>query len=107
MKISTIFAFILILGLIGIGHMHEQAHVEIFRHHGISSHVKYLSHFPHFVTISESQCPTEECLLANNINDIIGYPLLIIYSVMGLVCFIIIYLLEDIWYIKLVESRKC
>lgn len=71
-----IFIFLTgIIVLVGAGYMHELAHVEIYRSYGIKSEIHLLKYFPDFVTISEQDCPTEECRLANNINESITYPL--------------------------------
>ena len=95
MKFSMFFVVVFFLGYIGLGYMHEQVHVEIFRHYGIESQVEYFSHFPNLVTIPEANCPTEECLLANNINEAIGYPLTVLYCVFGIFCWIMIILKEE------------
>ncbi len=78
-----------------MAYMHEQAHVEIYRHYGIDSHVEYFSHFPHIVTIADEPCPTELCLLANNINEIISYPLSLFYFMIGFGLIILIILKEE------------
>lgn len=68
--------------------MHEQVHVEIYGSYGIDSHIEYISQFPNVVTIAERSCPSESCRLAHNINEAIGYPLMIFYVVFGLFGFI-------------------
>jgi len=94
MRISLIAMIILLLGLFGMGYMHEQVHVAIYSSYGVESHVEYFSHFPNFVTIAEEPCPTEMCNLAHNINEVVGYPLAILYCVFGLVLFISLCLKE-------------
>lgn len=94
MRLSTIFSIIIVLGLLGLGYMHEQVHVQIYAGYGIDSHVEYLSHFPDLVTIAESGCPTEECTLAHSINEIVSYPLSIFYIVLTSGILIIIILKE-------------
>ena len=84
MKHSTFFFIIMVLGIVGIGVMHERVHVEIYRTYGLDSHVEYLSHFPDFITIADGRCPTDECRLANNINEAVTYPLIIFYIVLML-----------------------
>ena len=90
MRMSLIFGLVLILGFFGLGYMHEQVHVEIYRHYGIETHVEYFSNFPNFVTVAESGCPTDNCLLANNLNEVVGYPLSIFYCIFGIGLFMII-----------------
>jgi len=93
---SIAFGIIMILGLIGIGIMHEQVHVQIYSGYGVESRVEYFSHFPDFVTISDG-CPKEyfdSCRLAHNINEAITYPIQIIYVVISLGLFILILLSE-------------
>lgn len=85
-----IFIIILIIGFFGLAFMHEQVHIEIYRSYGIESHVEYLSHFPDLVIIAEKSCPTETCELAHNINEIVGYPLMVLYIVFGFAVLILI-----------------
>jgi len=87
MRHLWLIAVLLVLGHFGLGYMHEQVHKEIFRGYGIESRVEYISHFPDFVTIAESPCPTDSCKLAHNINEIVGYPLGIIYLVFAILIF--------------------
>lgn len=94
MNYTNYFIIILILGFFGLGFMHEQVHVEIYRSYGIESHIEYFSHFPNWVTIAEQKCPTEMCEMAHNINEIVGYPLLILYCVFGIAILTIISQLE-------------
>ena len=85
MKISLIFLIIYMIGCCVITVLHEEVHVIIFDSYGIDSHVEYFSHFPpKAVTIPESPCPTEQCTASHNLNEIIGYPLMLIYGVFGL-----------------------
>ena len=84
MSDKMFFAVIMMLGFIGIGMMHEQVHVAVYRSYGIDSHVEYFSHFPTIVTIADEGCPTEACIFTNNLNEIIGYPLNILYMVVGI-----------------------
>jgi len=83
-KRFLVLAFILILGLFGLGFMHEQVHVQIYAYDGIESHVEYFSHFPDFVTIAEENCKTDYCQLSHNINEIVGYHLLALYTVFAI-----------------------
>lgn len=59
--------------------MHEQVHVAIYEGYGIDSEVSYIKDFPDFVTRPEKRCPTEECELANNINEAISYVLMPVF----------------------------
>jgi len=94
-RLSAIFMIMFFLGAIGLGIMHEQVHVAIYSGHGIESHVEYFSNFPNLVTIAEERCPTEMCEFAQNLNEIIGYPLIVLYVVFGFFCEIIIILKEE------------
>ena len=83
--------FILFVGLIalfGFAYMHELVHVEIFRSYGIESRIEMFSRFPDAVTIAEKPCPVNECTLAHNINEVVGYPLFIILAYLIIVGFI-------------------
>lgn len=106
LPISLIFLLILIIGYIGLGYMHEQVHVEIYKSYGIESHIDLFSHFPHFATISEESCDVGTCELAHNINESISYPILIFYFVFGLAMFIIILLIESLVDIKINKLKE-
>ena len=84
MKVSTIFMIVYVLGMCTLGYLHEQVHVIIFESYGVESHVEYFSHFPHLITIPDAPCPTEQCLASHHLNEIVSYPLLIIYAVFGM-----------------------
>jgi len=96
MRKATLFFIIMILGFFGLGYMHERVHVEIYRNHGIESHIEYLSHFPHWITIAEKPCPTDSCKLAHDINEVVGYQLAPFYIIIGLGLLCMIVFLEDI-----------
>ena len=83
------------LGIIGLGIMHEQVHVAINNSYGIDSEVKYFEYFPNFVTVADKPCPTDECVLAHNINEVVGYPLTIFYMVLMSGLLILIVNTED------------
>lgn len=83
-------AFIVISGFLLLGFLHEQVHVSIYRSYGIESRVDYISHFPHIVTIAEKQCPSDNCRLANNINEVVGYHLEVFYLVFSVLATLII-----------------
>lgn len=77
---SKVFAIIGILSLIFITQLHEEIHVMIFDHYGIDSEIHWFKEFPDVVTTPESNCPREACILAHNINDIIGWPLTFLFA---------------------------
>jgi len=77
------YGFIMILGFLGLAFMHEQVHVEIYKGYGIDSRVEYFRDFPHMATYGDKPCPTEECNLAHNINEVVGYQLQMLYILVG------------------------
>lgn len=90
---------VVFLGLFGLAYMHEQVHVEIFKHYNIASHVDYINYLPDFATVPDgnySKC-TDSCVLAHHINESVGYHLMIFYCLIGLGFFFIIGVLELIW----------
>lgn len=90
--LTLLFGLVLLIGFYGLLHMHEEVHVRIYRSYGIESRIEYFSHFPDFVTIAEEPCPNKECILANNINDVVGYHSFAFYFMIGFgfLCLIII-----------------
>lgn len=106
MRLSIIAGLILIAGIMGLGFMHEQVHVAIYEGYGIDSHIEYFSHFPDLVTIADEPCEYESCVLAHDINEAIGYPLMVFYAVFGLFFMMIIILLEALVEIKLSEVEN-
>jgi len=104
MNTEIILLTIIVMGgAFGIGYMHEQVHVEIFTSYGIESHVEYLSHFPNFVTIAEEPCPSDACTMAHNINEAIGYPLSVLYTIFALLLLYRIMLAQFMLELKLDE----
>lgn len=79
---------IVFFGFFMFGIMHEEVHKEIYRHDGIESHIEFFSHFPDLVTVAEEPCKTEVCSLSHNINDAVGYHLIVFYTIGA--CLIII-----------------
>ena len=75
--------------------MHERAHVEIYKSYGIDSRVDYFSHFPDIVTIPEENCPTEDCEIQHNLNEIVSYNLNYIFFLLLLGFAGIIHVLEE------------
>lgn len=96
---------IFLIGLFGLGYMHEMVHVEIMKNYGINSHIEYFSHFPDLVTISDEPCPSEECLQSHAINEAIGYHLNIFYCVFGFGLFVLIVVI-DIWFQEIYKTAK-
>ena len=92
MKPSVLFMIIGFLLLLFLGYMHENVHKEIYRSYDIES--KITINVPDLVTISEKPCPTEECKLAHNINEAVGYPLICFYVMIYFACAIIIKVIE-------------
>jgi hypothetical protein len=84
---GILFALIGILCFIGLGYMHEAVHKEIFLHYGIDSKIHLISDFPHFSTEpmgdNLDNCG-ESCMLAHDINEVVGYQMLPIFM-----CFIL------------------
>ena len=101
------FSIVILFGFFGLGFMHEQVHIAIQNSYGIESHIEYFSHFPDLVTVSSGGCPTEECNLAHNINEIVGYPLMVLYIVFGLGLLILIGLKEkELDFCKFCETKQ-
>ncbi len=94
LKSSLFVGITVLLGMLLFGYLHEQVHVEINKSYGIESKVEYLSHFPDFVTIPERPCLPDNCRLAHNLTDAIGYHLLVLYAVFGYGLFVIVLILE-------------
>lgn len=84
MKYQTMFMIIFFLGFLGLAYMHEQVHIAIYHIYGIESHIEYLKYFPDLATVAEEPCPSELCAFSHNLNEIIGYPLIILYTVFGI-----------------------
>ena len=95
MRVSIVFAIAGILMFLFLGYFHEQVHVAIFRSYGIESRVEYIKNFPDFTTYPKKECPTEECLLANNINEVVGYQAMPFFILLMIGFFIIIMILEE------------
>ena len=88
MKKALFIGLIALLSLFMFGVMHEQVHVAIYDDYGIDAEVYYLKYFPDFVTVAEKPCNSDECRLAHNINDAIGYHLLPIFAFAVLLIFL-------------------
>lgn len=94
MKISIFFLIIGMLTIFMFGYMHEQAHIAIYKSYGVKAEATYFANFPDMTTTAEKPCPTDTCFLANNINEIVGYPLLVILTTIILGFFLTIFVLE-------------
>ena len=99
MKYSILVIIILVIGFWGLGFMHEQVHIAIFNSYDIESELYLFSEFPDMAVSVDSieydlKC-NDSCKLANNINEIVNYPLQVLFGVFGLAFFIIIVILED------------
>jgi hypothetical protein len=103
MKIVLVIIFFVgaILSFLLFGYLHEQVHVQIYRGYGIESKIGI--DFPDLVTTAEKPCPSEECELAHNLNEVVSYPLQAIFLFMilfGIItitfCYIFLHYLESI-----------
>ncbi len=98
MKWSTFYIMIfLVMGGYFI-HQHESVHQTIFNSYGIKSEIKHFEKFGVSLTIPEKACPTEECNLAHNINEAIGYQLIPLFTLIGFGFGFIIVVLEEHFY---------
>ena len=95
MKWTLLFGIIGVVGLILIGYMHEQNHVNIMEDYGIESKVYYFKYFPDFVTEYEKPCPNDVCKLANEMIDNLGYHLLPFYLLFFMAIEIGLLIIED------------
>lgn len=95
MKYTVLIFIVGMLSYFFMGVLHEQVHVEIYKGYGIDTEVKYFSEFPDMVTIAEERCPTEECELANNINEAITYPLTAVFAFIIVFAVMVINILEE------------
>lgn len=82
-------SLLLLGGLMFLGFMHEQVHIQIYANDGIDSHIEYFSHFPNLVTVAEEPCKTEICRLSHNLNEIVGYHLIVFYTIGACVIIIV------------------
>lgn len=95
MRLSVAFGVIGILLFAFLGVIHEEVHVQIYKSYGIESRVEYFKDFPDLTTYAEKPCPTNECVLANNLNEAITYPLTAFYLLIFMGLFFIILILEE------------
>lgn len=95
MRLSVTFGVIGILLFIFLGFSHEQVHVAIYKSYGIESRVEYFKNFPDLTTYAEKPCPTDSCILANNLNEAITYPLTAFYLLIFMGLFFMIVIMEE------------
>ena len=77
MKNENIFLIIFLLVLLITSLAHEFVHQAIFESYNINGKVSLFYFQP------EENCPTEECTLANNINEVVGYNLVPLFILIG------------------------
>ena len=76
--------------------MHELVHQQIFEDYGIESKIRMIDGFDSSTVTSgdHSNCK-DNCNLAHEINDAIGYHIQFVYLIIGIGLFIIIMFLES------------
>lgn len=80
---------------------HEEAHRQVLYHYNIDSHIEWFSHFPVVVTVPDSPCPTESCILANNIVDSYGYQMQIVFLLLGVIAITLFsFLVQIVWILE-------
>jgi len=94
MKIIILFTIIALLGFVSLALMHEQAHVVVYERYGINSSISF-GYENGFETNPKGSCPSEECILGNNIIDGVGYQLYAFYGLLFIGFATIIGLLEE------------
>jgi hypothetical protein len=72
-KFVLLMALGILIGSYGITLIHEQVHIQIYESYGIKSQMYLLPEFPNAYVLPESSCPTDNCILAHNINEVVGY----------------------------------
>jgi hypothetical protein len=59
---------------------HEQVHIQIYKMHGIESHIELFKYFPNIVTVPDREITTDDCndvcQLSHSINEVVGYSLI-------------------------------
>jgi hypothetical protein len=96
MKFALIFLISFIALMFIAVYQHEKIHQRIFEDYGIESHIEYFRNFPDVTTVAtvyNNSC-TESCFQAHEMNESIGYPMIILISVLGMGLFLIIIILE-------------
>ena len=77
-----IFGFVILSGYMFLIFEHESAHKEIYRHYDIKADITI--DYLYAYTTPEEPCPNDSCILANNLNEVVGYHMLPIYSLLAL-----------------------
>lgn len=97
-----LFLFTIIGGFILFGYMHEKVHQGILEDYGIESQIEIgwktgdlQTVYFDAANISEAQC-NENCHLAHNINEVVGYHLQAFYLLIAIGLFICIILLSHV-----------
>ena len=78
MKNENKFLIIFIIILLLTSLSHEFVHQAIFESYDINGNVSLFYFQP------EENCPTEECILANSINEVIEYNLVPLFILIGM-----------------------
>ena len=91
--ITLFFGIILMGGFVLFGIMHEKVHQAIYQDYGIESKIGI--EFPNLVTTAEEGCENENCELAHEINEAVGYHLTPFYMLIAIGLFIIINFMEE------------
>ena len=89
-KHTMLLIMITIVGLssiVGVIYSHEEVHQTIYESYNINSTI---SMFPRQMTTADSPCPTEECVLAHNINEAISYVLIPMFAFFVLFCILVL-----------------
>jgi hypothetical protein len=92
MKITYLFTILFLSGFGLFGLMHEKVHETIYSNYGIKSHIEI--RFPDLVTVAEKGCTTENCEMAHEMNEVVGYHAMPFYFIIGFGFLFIIGLME-------------
>ena len=92
--VLILFCLLFILGTIGIVYEHEVVHQNIYKDYGLDSKIHINLDGAYTKVISKGLCPNS-CKMAQELNDIIGYPVIVIYGVFGIGILFIIKILID------------
>lgn len=91
--LSIFFAIIFLLGFFTMIYFHEQVHKIIFNDYGMNSTINMFDGFD-ATTTAFGYC-NDNCKLANEINDGIGYHMEFIYLIIGIGLFCLILILDN------------
>ncbi len=98
MRHSTLSILVILISFILIVFMHEMAHIQINEHCGAESKLRIFKYFPSIAVEIESidyDVWGDDCRLAHNINEVIGYVAQILVLFLGSMFFLIIKLIES------------